>query len=1125
MTSKELDEKTIFNVARKITSPTERAEYLHEACKADRDLLKRAIALLEAYEDHASFLEPPPADYVPAIAQTPAEQVGSLIGPYKLIEEIGEGGMGNVYMALQKTPVRRKVALKVIKPGMDSKQVVSRFEAERQALALMDHPSIARVFDGGSTESGRPYFVMELVQGLPLTKYCDRYRLSLRERLELFVQVCQAVQHAHQKGVIHRDLKPPNIMVTLYDGQPVPKVIDFGVAKATSGQLSEATLVTNYTQMLGTPLYMSPEQTALSSQGVDTRSDVYSLGVILYELLTGTTPFERKDVDDVSFEELRRIIRENEPPKPSTRLSTLDTSLDTIDEEQLIGRQVLSHQVKGELDWIVMKALEKDRERRYESAGDLARDVGRYLNDEPVDACPPSKTYLLRRTVRRHKTFLLFMAAVILSLILGLVGTTWQAMVATDAKDLARQRLDETNRQREIAEQRKESLRQSLYAADIGTAYEVWLTGNQQWAVAKLEELRPHENESDLRGFEWHYLWRLCHSGRQMLPKHGGDVYGVAFSSDGKLLATASQDKTANVWDITTDRLVTALDEHAGELNCVAFSPDGRWLAIGADNRTILIRDTESWELKAVLTGHNDNVLCVAFSPDGRLLASGAWDDRVRLWDAIDFKAIVTFEGHANDVEYVAFSPDSKTLAAACWSDNSVRLWDTASGEERMVLNGHAQRVFCLAFSHDGRLIASGDKDYTVRLWDAATGEMLHTLTGHTEWVRGVAFSPDDRILASCSNDAFIRFWDTATGELIKKVRGNSDRLRAIAYSSDGKTLATAGSRGIVRLWKADEEQERRALVKSTTQTTSTSFGYDGRLLTAVSEPAKTRFTLWDPALKTELATFGQNTNKVVWAAALAPDGHTFATGLHDGTVNLCDLATGEVRVSLGKHADEVRRLEFLPDGQTLIAASWDNIVKLWDVAGKREPLTLTVGECAVALDPSGEILATPGEDGSVDLWNPANGRLRKSLRGHEDTVGALAFSPDGTILASGAGDHTIRFWDVATGQQRGVLLGHADSIIALTISPDGKTLASASADDVIRLWNVTSRRELFMLKQGIYTYDIRFSPDAASLIANGAANATPGIYLWSASRPCRTNRPLDQKVPGAALGEARGVP
>ena len=352
MASEKLDEKAIFNVARKIDSPQARVEYLNQACGDDRSLLERVTTLLGAYKEQASFLESPPSAVTATIDQPPVEQPGAMVGSYKLIEEIGEGGMGSVFMALQKKPVRRKVALKVIKPGMDTKEVVSRFEGERQALAMMDHPGIARVFDGGSTESGRPYFVMELVNGMPVTDYCDRYRFTTEQRLELFGQVCQAVQHAHQKGVIHRDLKPSNILVTHIDGRAVPKVIDFGIAKAISGQLTKDTIVTHFAQMIGTPLYMSPEQAELSSPDIDTRSDVYSLGVLLYELLTGTTPFDRERMGEVSYDELRRIIQEEEPPRPSTRLSTLDAALDTMAEKHHADPRTLSRQLSGELDWI-----------------------------------------------------------------------------------------------------------------------------------------------------------------------------------------------------------------------------------------------------------------------------------------------------------------------------------------------------------------------------------------------------------------------------------------------------------------------------------------------------------------------------------------------------------------------------------------------------------------------------------------------------------------------------------------------------------------------------------------------------------------------------------------------------
>ena len=329
-----------------------------------------------------------------------------MIGPYKLLEQIGEGGMGLVFHADQLRPVRRRVALKIIKPGMDTKQVIARFEAERQALALMDHPNIARVLDAGATDSGRPYFVMELVRGIPITEYCDHHKLTIRQRLELFMRVCNAVQHAHQKGIIHRDLKPTNVLVAHDDTVPVPKVIDFGVAKATGQSLTERSLFTGIAQMLGTPRYMSPEQASLNLLDVDTRSDIYSLGVLLYELLTGTTPFEEERMRTLGLDEMRRIIQEEEPPHPSTRVSTLGATLTTTAKRRRIDPRRMSVELRGDLDWIVMKALDKDRNRRYESANSFALDVGRYLANEPVEACPPSVGYRMRKFARRNKAAL-----------------------------------------------------------------------------------------------------------------------------------------------------------------------------------------------------------------------------------------------------------------------------------------------------------------------------------------------------------------------------------------------------------------------------------------------------------------------------------------------------------------------------------------------------------------------------------------------------------------------------------------------------------------------------------------------------------------------------------------------
>ncbi len=440
---------TMFAQAIAIDSAQARAAYLEAACPADPEQRRELEKLVADHFRAGAFLERP------AVTLELAQRPGTVIGPYRLLEQIGEGGMGLVFMAEQLQPVRRRVALKILKPGMDTRQVIARFEAERQALALMDHPHIAKIFDGGATATGRPYFVMELVRGVPITEFCDQRRFTTRQRLELFVNVCQAVQHAHQKGIIHRDLKPSNVLVTLHDTIAVPKIIDFGIAKAATGPLTERTLFTHFAQMVGTPLYMSPEQAEMNGLDVDTRSDVYSLGVMLYELLTGTTPFESATVKNVGLDEMRRLIREEEPPTPSQRLNTLDAqACSTVSERRGVDGCRLGQVLRGELDWIVMKALEKDRERRYESARSFAADVQRYLNDEAVEACPPSAGYRLRKYLRRNRRVLVMAGVVVAALICATAVSTWQAIDANAARKLADQRLAKEKEARQLADDR-----------------------------------------------------------------------------------------------------------------------------------------------------------------------------------------------------------------------------------------------------------------------------------------------------------------------------------------------------------------------------------------------------------------------------------------------------------------------------------------------------------------------------------------------------------------------------------------------------------------------------------------------------------------------------------------------
>jgi serine/threonine protein kinase/tetratricopeptide (TPR) repeat protein len=465
--------EAIFFAALEKGTGDERIAYVNDACGEDSNLRQRVLRLLAAHPKVGNFMEPSPAlapaESSPVMsgpAETvtqhgPTEGVGSVIaGRYKLLETLGHGGMGAVFMAQQTEPVRRLVALKLIKPGMDSRQILARFEAERQALALMDHPNIARVLDAGATDSGRPFFVMELVKGVPITRFCDERQLSPRERLELFIPVCHAIQHAHQKGVIHRDIKPTNVLVCLYDDRPVPKVIDFGVAKAAGSQLTDASLVTGFGAIVGTPEYMSPEQAQLNQLDIDTRSDVYALGILLYELLTGTTPIDRKRLGQDAVLEILRVIREEEPPRPSARLSSSET-LASIAATRGTEPARLTRLVRGELDWIVMKCLEKERSRRYETANALARDLERYLHGDVVEARSPSASYRVRKLVRKHRTALATAATVILLLAFGVAISAWQALRATRAEWQS-----EKERDRAIRSEREARLLQARAAGE-----------------------------------------------------------------------------------------------------------------------------------------------------------------------------------------------------------------------------------------------------------------------------------------------------------------------------------------------------------------------------------------------------------------------------------------------------------------------------------------------------------------------------------------------------------------------------------------------------------------------------------------------------------------------------------
>jgi serine/threonine protein kinase len=739
--------KAVFNEALKIGSSPERAAYLDKACAGAPEVRKEVDALLNARADAGNssravapsdeLTGPSPWQRVEATCppeesqrtlprEALVEAVGTSLGPYKLVQQLGEGGMGAVFVADQTTPVKRRVALKVIKPGMDSVQILHRFEAERQALALMDHFNIAKVLDAGTTAAGRPYFVMELVKGVPITTYCDELHLTLRERLELFVPVCQAVQHAHQKGIIHRDIKPSNVLVSMQDGKPVPKVIDFGLAKALHQRLTDKSMYTEIGQIIGTLEYMSPEQAELSALDIDTRADIYALGVLLYELLTGTTPLDRKRLRQAAYTEIVRLIREVEPPKPSTRLSQSKDALTSLSQQRRTDPARLMKEVRGELDWIVMKCLEKDRTRRYETANSLAHDVERYLKDEPVEACPPSRRYRLSKFVRKHRAGLVIAVGFVALLVVGVAVSSWLAIRATVAEAKTRAALTEARRQTavQMLERGLSLCEQHQEARGL-----LWLARSLQEASAEDDSLNE-TIRSNLSN------WANClHQLQGVLP-HQGEVTSVTFSRDGRMALSASDDTTAQLWSVTTGQAVGPALQHSAPVLVAIFSPDGQTVLTGSADKTARLWSTATGQPLGPPLQHQGAVNDVAFNPSGKLALTGSDDETAQLWSAATAQPQGPPLKHGGPVRSVAFSPDGGIILTAS-DDRTAQLWSATTGQPVVASLQHEGAVHRAVFSPDGLTVLTAS-DRKAQLWSVATGRPLASSASRESLVGGL---------------------------------------------------------------------------------------------------------------------------------------------------------------------------------------------------------------------------------------------------------------------------------------------------------------------------------------------------------------------------------------------------
>jgi WD40 repeat protein len=1030
---------------------------------------------------------------------SPATQVRSF-GQYELLEEIGRGGMGVVYKARQ-LPLGRLVALKmVLAGGHTGAPEVARFRTEAEAIARQQHPNIVQIFEIGE-QDGLPFLSLEFCSGGGLDRKLAGTPLPPQEAAQLVEVLARAMEHAHRHGVLHRDLKPANVLLT-EDG--TPKITDFGLAKKVEEAGQTATGA-----VMGTPSYMTPEQALGKSDKLGPTTDVYALGAILYECLTGRAPFKAA--------------------------TALDTVLQVINEEPVPPMQ-LNAKVPRDLQTICLTCLRKEPGRRYAGAVALAEDLERFQKGVPVRAQPVGMVERSWRWCRRNQAVALLVGLVALLLVLGTAASSGLTIWAWQEKDRADTKATEALEREADATRARDWAERLLYISKIQLVRQHWESGHVGAALQGLQECRP-----ELRGWEHGYLRRLCEGNALTFKGHTEAVTCLSFSPDGRRLASAAGFEV-KVWDAHTGQEVRSLK---GVCEGLCFLPGGGHLATGTWDRTVKVWDVNTGREVRTFDGHTDMGRSICISADGRRLASADRSGTVKVWDVDTGREVFARQRR---LHAVCLSPDGHRLAGVeaqlgrPASFGEVKIWDVDTGQEVQTLKGHAGAVAGVCFRPDGKRLACASMQSEleplpgeVKIWDADTGQEICTLKGHAGGVTSVSFRPDGRRLASASQDQTVKVWDADTGRELQTHKGHTDTVRCVSYSPVGDRLASASLDQTVRIWEPNENQE----VLTLKGRFSVCFRPDGRRLASAGQDNTVK--IWDVQTGEELISIKGHTAPVL-SISYHPDGRRlavasgpFGSGDPPGEVKIWDADAGREIRTLPSHPYGINSVCFSPDGHRLAGGSGrlgaqesPGEVKVWDVDTGREILTCQghLGPVLrVDFSPDGRLLASASFDRTIGLWDAQTGKEVHTLNGHKDTVTSVCFSPDGKLLASTSLDKSVTVWDVATGLARLTLQGHPTSVNSVSFSPDGKRLASASGQFAphaslgeVKIWDVDTGQEIITLETRAVTTSVSFSPGGKRL----ASASLEAVKVWEAGTGRSPSPPESRSPPAAPDGSPR---